>query len=161
MLRDKAPGVYMWLYKNDQAWLKKYPLVRKQQFSSVLQRVNWGERDAQLAEEVKVAALHLKNLPQRPVHLTISNIGREIGQLALLQQHLDKLPETANSLSELVESHEEFAIRKVKWTAQVHQQEGIYLQRWQLIRKAGIERLAKRPKVKEVIEEVMQTLRII
>jgi hypothetical protein len=112
-----------------------------------------------LAEEVKSAAFLLKNLPERPIHVTISAIGREIGQLALLQQHLDKLPRTAGTLKECVETREAFAVRRVMWIAQVCHRNYLHLTRWELERKSGVERVTMHPLVKEAIETALDLLK--
>jgi Tn7-like transposition protein D/TniQ protein len=157
ILRSKAPRVYTWLYRHDKAWLKAHaPSSKKSKLQA--DRVDWEKRDFQLAEEVKVAAHFLKNLPERPILVTISAIGREIGQLALLQQHLDKLPRVAKALEEHVESRETFAVRRIQWTLMDCSLNNIYLERWQLIRKAGVARLAEQPQVKDAIDEAWQAL---
>ena len=154
-LRDKEPKVYKWLYKNDNAWLKEHRPPRTSQIQPQLRRVDWEKRDLQLAAEVSSAALHIKNLPGRPVRLTISTLGREIGKLALIQQHLHKLPRTADTLRELVETREAFAVRRLWWATEDYQQRHIYPQKWQLVRRAGVTRLADRPRVKEAIDAIL------
>jgi hypothetical protein len=77
-------------------------------------------------------------------------------QLALLQQHLDKLPCTAKTLEEHVESRAGFAVRRVRWIAADCIQKRIVLQRWQLIRKAGVARLIEYPLVKDTIDSILQ-----
>ncbi len=125
ILRSIEPGAYTWLYKHDKMWLQAHTTLCKKS-TSQSHRVDWEKRDLQLAEEVKVAALFLKNLPGRPVHITISALGRETGQLALLQQHLDKLPRTAELLKEFVETREAFAVRRIWWATAVLSQEHFY-----------------------------------
>lgn len=157
ILRSKQPGVYTWLYRNDKAWLQAHRPSNK---GPKLQpgRVDWEKRDLQLTEEVKIAALFLKNLPGRPVQITTSAIGRETGQLALLQQHLDKLPKTAEALKESVESRERFAVRRVWWVTTVLSRQHIYPERWLLIRKAGVARFIDRPEVQDTIDAALKTL---
>jgi len=157
-LRSKVPGVYTWLYRHDKIWLKEHIHAQARKNKICCYRVDWVERDAQLAEEVKIAAYHLKNLPGRPVHITISAIAREIGQLSLLQQHLDKLPRTGQVLKEHVESREIFAVRRVQWAAMDCCLENVYLERWQFIRKAGVVRLAEQPQVKGAIDAALELL---
>ena len=154
-LRSEVPHVYSWLYRNDKVWLKEHtPIyVKKTKVRHI--RVDWEERDIRLVEEVKNAASHLKSLPRRPVYITYSAIGREIGQLALLQQHLDKLPKTAQVLNEVVETRESFAVRRILWTAEDCLQKGIYLERWQLIRKAGVNRYIESFLVKDTIDQAL------
>jgi len=157
ILRSKAPGVYTWLYRNDKAWLQAHrPPSKKPKLRP--SRVDWEKRDLQLVEEVKAAALRLRSLSGRPVALTTSAIGREIGQLALLQQHLDKLPRTAEALEEYIESQEAYAVRRVWWAVEDYIQKNIFPDRWQLIRKAGVVRLIKSSQVKDAINGALQAL---
>jgi hypothetical protein len=157
-LRRITPGIYTWLYRYDKIWLKEHTPVHAKKNRTVCHRVDWAERDARLAEEVISAAIRLKNLLGRPVHLTLSAIARELGQSALLQQHLDKLPRTAEALKEHIESREAYAVRRIRWTAMNCIQKNIRLERWQLIRKAGVSRLAESPQVKDAIDDALQTL---
>jgi Tn7-like transposition protein D/TniQ len=155
-LRSKMPGIYTWLYRNDRVWLRAHTPILKEKPTIRHQRVDWKERDKRLAEEVIVAASRLKDLPGRPVHITLTTIGREIGQLALFQQHLDKLPRTAKALEGLVESREVYAVRRIQWTARDCIQSNIYLVRWLLIKKAGVARLAEQSQVKDAIDDALQ-----
>lgn len=157
MLRSKEPGLYTWLYRNDKMWLQAHTPLRKKS-EQKFRRVDWEKRDQQLAEEAKAVMFRLKYLPGRPVRITVSAIGREIGQLALLQQHLDKLPRTADILRDLIETREAFAIRKVWWAMRTFSQKHICPERWLLIRKAGIARLAMHPLVKNAIDTALQSL---
>jgi hypothetical protein len=71
---------------------------------------------------------------------------------------LIKLPRTAEVIKENIESRETYAIRRVQWTAMSCRQKGIYPERWQLIKQAGVERIAQFPLVKEAIDVAMRTL---
>ena len=157
-LRSKVPGIYTWLYRNDRVWLKAHTPVSAKKAGSQFHRVDWEERDMQLAEKVRFAVKKLRNLPVRPVHITKSAIGREIGQLALLQQHLDKLPRAAEALELAVETREAFAVRRITWLVEVSQQKGNCLERWQLIREAGVGRLTMSPQVNDAIDYAMYIL---
>jgi hypothetical protein len=157
-LRSVAPRIYTWLYRHDKIWLKEHTPASSKNKKVQNHRVDWEERDIQLAEEVIIAALHLKNLPGRPVYITLSAIGREIGQVSLLQQHLDKLPRTAEALEEQIESREAYAVRRVWWTAIEFAQKNIYPEQWQLIGRAGVARLAGSPQVKDAIDAALQAL---
>lgn len=158
-LRSITPGIYTWLYRHDRIWLKEHSPVSAKKNKAGYQRINWAERDVRLAEAVVSAATHLKNLPGQPVHITLSAIGRELGQVALLQQHLDKLPKTAEALKEHIESRETYAVRRIRWAAMDCTQKNICLERWLFIRKAGVARLAESPQVKDAIDAVLQILK--
>jgi hypothetical protein len=76
--------------------------------------------------------------------------------MALLQQHLDKLPLTAVALDEVVETREEFAVRRVRYIGETFPQEYIYATRWRLIRQAGVARLVADPRVKAAIDAAFE-----
>jgi len=157
-LRSKVPGVYTWLYRNDPFWLNEHrppPMKRTKQRNSP---VDWSGRDQELAEIVRASAERLRKIPGRPSRISLSAIGRDIGQLSLLQQHLGKLPITAITLRKLVESREVFAVRRVQWVTEQYRQDHTHPTRWELVKKAGIERVAMLPAVKVAVEAGLQVL---
>jgi hypothetical protein len=78
------------------------------------------------------------------------------GYLALIQRQLDKLPLTAKTLTEVIETTEEFAVRRIYWVAERYCQESICPKAWQIIRETGIKPyIAEMPKVKEAITSVL------
>ena len=84
--------------------------------------------------------------------MTIHSIGKDIDRASQLKKHLHKLPLTAQVLADVVETHEEFAIRRLWWIVERYQQENIRPTRWQLIRRAHI-----KPEM-EVIPEVAHAI---
>jgi hypothetical protein len=158
-LRGKIPGIYTWLYRNDRAWLKEYTPPSKRKPRQRPARVNWEERDAQLAKCVRESAIRLRKKDGKPVRITSAAIGRDIGQLALIQQHLDKLPLTAAALDELVESREQFAVKRIRHVGETLPNGLTCLARWQLIRQAGVERLVADQQVKETIDATLEYLK--
>ena len=158
-LRSKLPRVYMWLYRNDREWLKANMPPRQKVVS--LPRVDWEIRDREWSEAARLSAERLKYPAGKPVQITVSAIAREIGQLANVQKHLDRLPLTAQVLAEVVENREEFAVRRVWWAAECFRQEHISPQEWQLIRRANLRpELVALPQIKEAIESALETLQI-
>jgi hypothetical protein len=158
ILRCKIPGVYTWLYRNDLVWLKEHmpPRTKEKQRSS---RVDWNMRDRQIAELVKSSAIRIKNAPGRPIRVTLTAIGRDVGQTALLQQHLNKLPLSAEILVKFVETREEFAVRRIEWAALQYNLEDTQSERWELIRRAGVARLQSCKVVCAAIDEAIRFTR--
>jgi hypothetical protein len=157
LLQSKEPRLYSWLYRNDKMWLSAHrPLYKK--LKQPHSRVDWQARDLQLADKVRCAVLRLKDLPGRPVRISIASIGREIGQLTLLQQSLDSLPRTAEILREVVDTSETFAVRRVWWAMRSFSQEHIYPTRWQLMKRASVDYLRIWPEVKRALDTAMQIL---
>jgi hypothetical protein len=96
-LRQLKPALYKWLYRNDLEWILKNP-TRDKPIRKPYTRVDWEARDRQLAEAARIAVTSLFQQQDSPHAITISKIGKMIGELALLQRHLDKLPETKSVL---------------------------------------------------------------
>ncbi len=157
-LRQKAPKIYSWLYRNDKAWLEGNRPLRKSRGHLHFTPVDWESRDIQIASDVQSAVTRLKVKQGRPKQITLSAIGRDIGQLALLQQHLDRLPLSARLLAESVETREEFAVRRVQWVVEQCLQEETNPSRWTLIKRAGVERIAAYPAVHNATEIGLRVL---
>jgi hypothetical protein len=160
-LKDQFQRAYVWLRRHDREWLEDHlPPPMTKTPPSV--RINWEHRDTGLAAAARQAALHLQNKSGKPTQITMTAIGRELGQLALIQRHLDKLPVTAQALSELVETREAFASRRVHWVVECYKQEGICPPRWQLVRRAGLRpEIEALPRVQNAVDEAIESLKII
>jgi hypothetical protein len=157
-LRSKVPGVYTWLYRNDLAWLKTHLPASKRKPRSQSSSVDWQKRDKDLAVQVEESARRLKAYPGCPIQITISAIGKDIGQLALLQQHLSMLPLTASLLKDLVETREAFAVRRIWWAEKQYKEGSRVPKRWEFIRHAGLGRLVMVPQVEGALNVALQEL---
>lgn len=156
-LRAKIPKIYIWLYRNDREWLLQHLPARKAKSSLPAARVDWRLRDIELSTKVKLSAEALKRREGMPVQLTITSICRETGQPTLVEKYQDKLPKTMETLSKLVETRPEWAIRRLWWAASYFKREGIIPTKWQLIKKAGVERLISDPAVQNTIQEILSS----
>jgi hypothetical protein len=89
-LRRKLPREYSWLLQNDSEWLERHkPRLQKRNLSTA--SVDWKKRDAEYAVAVKVEASRIKDTSLRPVQVTKTAIGRNLGAVTLFQQKLHKL----------------------------------------------------------------------
>jgi len=158
MLKNQFQRVYTWLRRNDREWLEANMPAKKQPASPSL-RVNWETRDIELAEAVKSVAATLYKQAGKPCQITVAAIARKLGQLALIQKHADKLPCTSKALSELAETRETFALRRIQWVLECYVQEGICPLRWQFIRRAGLRpEIALLPSVENAISRSLVSL---
>ncbi len=157
-IRGKFPKLYGWLYRHDTAWLKAHLPVKLRAHRQV-SPVDWQQRDQQLAQLVEISAHRLRHQAGKPTQITLAAIGRDIGQLALLQQHLPKLPVVARLLGGLVETREAFAIRRIQWVTQQYEEELRIPKRWEFIKRAGIDRLATIPQIEEALDAALRKLR--
>jgi len=159
ILRKQFQRVYTWLLRHDREWLEAH-LPAIQQKAPPPARVDWESRDTELAESIKLVAANLYSKVGKPTQITTAAIARELGQLALIQKHLDKLPLTAKILADLVETRETFAVRRIQWVVECYRQEGICPQRWQLVRRAGLRpEVELLPSVQNAINEALDVLK--
>jgi hypothetical protein len=153
-LRKMCANVYSWLYRNDKIWLERHKPT-KAKTRIVRNTVNWIERDVNFHRRVKLATTRLLMSTRQPIRLTISSICREAQILAIVQKHPEKLPRTMKFLNHVVESRENFAIRRICLAAQILKSQNMYPKRWQIVKTAGIERLQNNPRVKAAIQQVL------
>ncbi|MBW4662367.1 MAG: TnsD family transposase [Drouetiella hepatica Uher 2000/2452] len=160
-LKNQFQRVYTWLRRNDRQWLESN-LPPKQQINSPSLRVDWSNRDSELAEAARLSATSLYKQEGRPNQVTVAAIARELGQLALIQKHPDKLPLTSDVLANVVETRESFALRRIDWVVHCYREERVCPQRWQLIRRAGLRpELAKLESIHEAINSALESLKIL
>lgn len=150
-LRRLAKADYAWLYRHDRDWLNEHSPTPINRMKYTDRRVNWVKRDEELAERVAMAAEEIRQLPGKPVCLTISSIGKWVGQLALLQNHLAKLPKTKSILEAVVETAEDFQVRRVGYAVEKLRERGELLRTWKIVREAGL-----RPGYSEKIVQQIQ-----
>jgi len=147
--------VHSWLSLYDHDWLyNNLPPLKNS--PPVLAQIDWQQRDAEISIAVRHAAEKLKNKPGKPERLSKTEIASSSGYLALIQRQLKKLPLTAQTLAEVVETTEEFAVRRIYWVAEHYRQEGICPKEWQIVRETGLKPyIAKMPKVEKAIANVL------
>jgi hypothetical protein len=72
------------------------------------------------------------------VRITKSILGRMLGQSALLEKYSAKLPNTEEYINQIVETVEDFQIRRVNFICERLYAEKGYLNKWEIIRLAGL-----------------------
>jgi hypothetical protein len=156
-LRRKLPREYAWLRRNDSEWLKghKPPPQRRNQPTT---GVDWKRRDAEYAAAVRAAASRLKEAPGRPVQMTRTAIRRALGAITLLRQKLHNMPLTVQVLEGVVETREQYAVRRVWWVAGLYLQEHVLPREWQLVTRANVYSLRHNSAVKCAVEGAMNML---
>ncbi|WML42638.1 TnsD family transposase [Neobacillus sp. PS3-40] len=135
-LREIAPALYMWHYRNNLEWFKNNSPKQKIN-TNISKRIDWSERDNKVLHDMKEAFIYLKSI-EKPTFINRSRIGKEIGCLALLEKHLHKMPRTKQYLESNIESREEFQIRRIIWACQKINDSGQEVVMWRVKRKAGI-----------------------
>lgn len=140
-LRSKHPRSaqdYMWLYRNDRAWLKQRISQQLPRTGKSPQwRVDWNKRDTILAKAVQHQAMAFcAAVP--PIRVTKTLIARSTGKQATIEKYASRLPLTMAALAEETESVEHFQCRRLKWASRELIACGQPLQPWQILRIAGL-----------------------
>jgi hypothetical protein len=156
-LRQKLPREYAWLLQNDAGWLEGHK-PRHRGRNQATPSVDWKKRDAEYAVAVKVAASHIKDAPGRPVQVTRTAVGRIVGAITLLRQKLHKMPLTSQMLKSVVETREQYAIRRIWWAVNLCLKEKIMPRKWQLMQVANIYSLREITAVKCAIETAIEMI---
>jgi len=157
-LRKISPGLYTWLYRNDADWFRTHKPVAKKTIS-IEERVDWQNRDIELSSLVLIEGNKLLSEPGKLIRVSISSIGRKLGCLALFQKHIDKLPLTKAALSEITEDQVAFGKRRLHWVVEQFKSENTFPNRWQMIKKAGIERLLIYQDIIDELDKAMDSFR--
>jgi hypothetical protein len=135
---------YNWLYRNDYSWLlSNSPPDKAQPPPKHLiggKLVDWEKRDQEVAKQIKQISNEMRNLEGKPIRITVSSIGKKLGNLWLLQKQLSKLPLTKNAIDSAVETTEDFQLRRVRWVIQKFNEDGVRFTKWQVEREAGLSR---------------------
>jgi hypothetical protein len=119
-----ASFLYLWLKKNDTEWLETHlPPVRKGDRKGELK--DWNRIDTDLAAEVEATAKRIRELPGRPIRVSMAAVIKEVGRKSWLEFRLVKLPLTNKALNDYLETVEEFLIRRVAWAEEYYFQKGI------------------------------------
>jgi hypothetical protein len=151
-LRLSAPALYAWLYRNDRLWLAQHKPAKRRPITA-RPHVDWAKRDEELAGQIATVAAHIKNHPGKLNQVTVTAIGRALGKQSLFEAALKKLPLTRSVIESVLESREDFAVRRVYAAAKkLRAIEGTF-PRWKLVRASGLHyRLERQPKVKAALD---------
>ncbi|MEH7114573.1 TnsD family transposase [Neobacillus niacini] len=149
-LRNLAPPTYAYLYRHDKEWLQNNSPI-KRVYRSENKRVNWKKRDKEILRRVQMGTDELLSRKEDWIRITVKSLGDFIGERALLEQHLDKMPETKSYLQKVRESENGFRLRRVKSVLQEMHEAGEVIKTWSVLRRAGI-----KPKFEEEVKKFIQ-----
>lgn len=149
-LRENNPALYAYLYRNDRDWLNSNSPKRRK-VEPINNRINWLKRDKEILERVQKVAREIRDIGDKPVRITVKTLGDGIGERALLEKHLDKMPETKVFIEQVSESQQDFRLRRVKYVINEMKEKGEVIKEWKVLRRAAIK--------KEFHEEVLEVLK--
>lgn len=151
-IRQKLQKQYAWFYRNNKEMLNIIlpKPIRLSMKDIANNRVDWEKRDVELKDEIEKVYTQLIRLP-KPVRITKSIVGRKTGKLAILESCLDKLPTAEEYLESIIETVEDFQIRRIDYICnQIYSKKG-KLKKWEIFRRAGL-----KPNVSERILNVIE-----
>ncbi|MGA2604436.1 MAG: TnsD family Tn7-like transposition protein [Verrucomicrobiia bacterium] len=158
-LRSRHPVIYSWLYRYDKTWLDSHQPPRQKRNRST-PRVNWEKRDADIAALIVQAATHLKSLPGKPKRITVNALGQVSGTYRTVTKHRDKLRLTRLALARVVESTEEFAVRRINSVRDRFLADRTLPTRSHFMYVAGVsEKARESPLVQSAVEDALQVMR--
>lgn len=156
-LRRLAPACYAYLYRHDQDWLG---LHSPRRISSCVRqsRVNWRDRDGAVVQLLAAAKKALLSEAGRPKRISLAALGRRAGVLAWVQKHLLKMPRAKALLVSAVESHTDFARRRIAWAARQLEINSMPIKKWRLLCYARLRpKIAADPGVQMAIQTVINS----
>jgi len=154
LMRKIAPALYMWHYRNNREWLQKNS-SKQRNAPLISQRIDWADRDIEVLQIVTEVTNSLIRV-SKPEFINKSRIGREVGRLALLEKHLDKMPKTKQYLECHIESRETFQIRRIIWACKILKDCGQDVVAWRVKRLAGIREDMNYLVLKSLEEEILK-----
>ncbi|MBB6715375.1 TnsD family Tn7-like transposition protein [Clostridium gasigenes] len=135
-IRSMCKKEYIFIYRKDKKWLyNKLPIETKRINHNAL--LDWNKRDIELLFIVKNRHEELMDSDE-PIRITKSSIGREILILTTLEKNIIKLPNTEKYLNEIIETVEDFQIRRCKKIINNKIAKGEPIKIWEIQRIAGI-----------------------
>lgn len=131
-IRKENSGIGDWLSKHDKEWFKQHyrRIDRRANY------VDWEKRDIELLPQVKRVVEEMwKGKPER---ITWASIASKLGISGWLSRRKDKLPLTKGFVDSVIESLEEFQIRKIRWAIDKLEKEGKEVRLWTIVETAGV-----------------------
>ena len=136
-LRESHAGLVTWLYRHDREWmLRNMPrdLCRARPKTAV----DWHARDELVCGQVVTVTLQIKSAPGKPQRISFATINREIRARLRLYIDTKQMPLTRLALKGVVETPEQFSLRRTHYVAKSFVAENATPPRSDLLRAAGI-----------------------
>lgn len=145
-LMNRKP--YNWLRLNDKEWFEENSPKRKV-IKEKANRVDWAERDLELAAKADVLAKEFLTSLNSPVRVTITGIARRLKIAYLVVKRPDCIPKTIEILKKNAESTEEFIARRILYATNCLISENVPARPWMVLNRAKVSspKLIKLPKV--------------
>ncbi|MFC6523017.1 TnsD family Tn7-like transposition protein [Undibacterium arcticum] len=129
---------YMWLYRNDRAWLDQQTALQLERPSKSAQwRVDWNKRDIKLTQAVRHwAMVFYATIP--PIRVSKTLVARSTGMQTTIEKYASRLPLTVAAIAQATESVEDFQCRRLERAGEELMAFGQPLLPWEILRIAGV-----------------------
>ncbi|WP_240722857.1 TnsD family Tn7-like transposition protein [Poseidonocella sp. HB161398] len=134
-IRKSNPALYWRLYRNDRNWMKAHFPRRHQ--ASPKSRVDWPALDDVLSVEILRRSQEIRCLSP-PVRVTLAELERRLGKVNWLRPRLGKLPRSDSAVKAVLETTEDFQIRRVWHVKRILRKNDTPLKAWRIRRMAGL-----------------------
>jgi len=105
--REQETAAYAWLYRNDRAWLQEINRTTKRPPPNPGPRLDWDQRDIELAKAVLQAAAELwaqKPTAGAPARLRVGELCQHLPELKAKLSALNRLPLTLKAIQDVTNS---------------------------------------------------------
>ncbi|MEA5025894.1 hypothetical protein SDC9_45765 [bioreactor metagenome] len=156
-LKTLNTQLYFWLLRHDKEWYKANSPISRTGIHARKGK-DWNALDAETLARVSPIVRELLESHSRPKRITLWRVGRIAGIWTFLDKNLDKMPETNAYLQRVLETTENYNIRKIRWAAEYINQQGKQMFRSSILQVAGISRLSAA--IEKEIERQMHSQQI-
>ncbi|MDD4926689.1 MAG: TnsD family Tn7-like transposition protein [Methylotenera sp.] len=118
-------------------------------------RTDWAAIDSEYKSKISESAALIKQI-MPPMRVTLAEIERWACQRGWLGKRLRKLPKSKRMLKRVVETTENFQMRRIVWAKNQLEQSGLSVDGWRIARIAGL-----KPKSYELITQYLHQLDIV
>ncbi|WP_183192629.1 TnsD family Tn7-like transposition protein [Brevibacillus fluminis] len=155
-LRLRAPHIYAWLYRCRKEWLKENSPKEKGKIQ-LRARVDWNQRDEMLLSLLhEILTKWDESEADKLLQKTFKSITRKTGKQSWFEKVPQKIPRSVEYVSTVVESKDEFQIRRVKRVISRLGTEFDVVREWQVYRLSGINSKLASSRVKKFIEIALE-----
>jgi len=142
MIIRRAPVTYHWLHYHDREWLNKNkptPRTRIPLLPGGDKKTKESEQtDARWANTVRHATQGLYTAAGRPQRVTREALYLAVPGLRNLIQYSTAMPLTKQAVTDVCETGEACAVRRIRWVMDQYRGEGSIPSRWQVIQRASV-----------------------
>lgn len=114
----QMPKEYKWFYMNDKEWIEQNmpkAIEHGQRNTKKKSNVDWEERDEIILKEVKECYKEAINNNRKKISKSyLANMLKPQYQTSV-KSYLDKIPRTKEYIDSIIETREQYCIRKIKW----------------------------------------------